>query len=192
MSKRLRQQAIKEIVSKGFVPSQAALAEELKTLGFDVTQATLSRDIADLALVKSKEGYLRPEDAGGTADHAGRRGERRARHALRPHHDDPGPDRSGGRRVLHHRMRAERKRPRSAALLSAVSAATLLASVGGLAGSGPGAEYAGRRLALSQALPEETAALLFAAAGSDQRRECDPSFLYLTGDFVPGHPTGTK
>ena len=69
MSKRLRQQAIMDIVSKGTVPSQATLALELKTLGFDVTQATLSRDIAELELVKSKEGYLRPEDAsgGGTA-----------------------------------------------------------------------------------------------------------------------------
>jgi transcriptional regulator of arginine metabolism len=69
MSKRLRQQAIKDIVSKGRIPSQAALAEELKKLGFDVTQATLSRDIADLELVKSKDGYLRPEDAGGTVQH---------------------------------------------------------------------------------------------------------------------------
>ena len=69
MSKRLRQQAIKDIVSKGRIPSQAALAEELKKLGFDVTQATLSRDIADLELVKSKDGYLRPEDAGSAVQH---------------------------------------------------------------------------------------------------------------------------
>ncbi len=66
MSKRLRQQAILDIVSRGSVPSQATLAEELKKLGFDVTQATLSRDIAELELVKSKEGYLRPEDASGS------------------------------------------------------------------------------------------------------------------------------
>jgi len=70
MSKPLRQQAIKDLVSRGRVPSQAALAEELRKLGFDVTQATLSRDIADLALVKSKEGYLRPEDAGGATQHS--------------------------------------------------------------------------------------------------------------------------
>ncbi|MCP4677177.1 MAG: ArgR family transcriptional regulator [Deltaproteobacteria bacterium] len=66
MSKRLRQQSIVDIVSKGTVPSQATLAQELKKLGFDVTQATLSRDIAELELVKSKEGYLRPEDASGS------------------------------------------------------------------------------------------------------------------------------
>ncbi len=70
MSKRTRQQAIIEIVSQKRVPSQAALAEELKKLGFDVTQATLSRDIAELELVKSKGGYLRPEDATGTGMHA--------------------------------------------------------------------------------------------------------------------------
>ncbi|MDJ0761383.1 MAG: hypothetical protein QNJ97_00220 [Myxococcota bacterium] len=66
MSKRLRQQSIREIVSKQSVPNQAALADELRKLGFDVTQATLSRDIAELALVKSKDGYLRPEDASGS------------------------------------------------------------------------------------------------------------------------------
>jgi transcriptional regulator of arginine metabolism len=67
MSKRMRQQAIKDIVGHKRVPSQAALARELKEQGYDVTQATLSRDIAELELVKSKDGYLRREDAGGTA-----------------------------------------------------------------------------------------------------------------------------
>lgn len=64
MSKRTRQQAILDLVSQRRVPSQAALAEELRQLGFDVTQATLSRDIAELNLVKSKEGYARAQDAG--------------------------------------------------------------------------------------------------------------------------------
>jgi transcriptional regulator of arginine metabolism len=67
VSKRIRQQTILELVAKGSVPSQASLATELKAHGFDVTQATLSRDIAELELVKSKDGYLRPEDAGGNA-----------------------------------------------------------------------------------------------------------------------------
>ena len=65
MSKRTRQQAIIELVSKERVPSQAALAKQLAKLGYEVTQATLSRDIAELNLVKSKDGYTRPEDAGG-------------------------------------------------------------------------------------------------------------------------------
>ncbi len=63
MSKRMRQQAIVELVSSQRVPSQAMLADELKKKGFEVTQATLSRDIAELNLVKSKEGYSRPQDA---------------------------------------------------------------------------------------------------------------------------------
>lgn len=64
MSKRTRQQAILELVASRRIPSQAVLADELKEMGIDVTQATLSRDIAELSLVKSKEGYSRPQDAG--------------------------------------------------------------------------------------------------------------------------------
>jgi transcriptional regulator of arginine metabolism len=64
MSKRTRQQAILDLVTKQRIPSQAALAKELKNHGFDVTQATLSRDIAELNLVKSKDGYTRAQDAG--------------------------------------------------------------------------------------------------------------------------------
>jgi transcriptional regulator of arginine metabolism len=63
MSKRTRQQAIIELVSKKKIPSQAALAEELLKSGFEVTQATLSRDIAELNLAKMKGGYARPQDA---------------------------------------------------------------------------------------------------------------------------------
>ncbi len=64
MSKRTRQQAILEIVREHRVPSQAALAQELSKNGFDVTQATLSRDIADLNLMKSKGGYTTLRNAG--------------------------------------------------------------------------------------------------------------------------------
>jgi len=64
MSKRTRQQAIIEIVSKQQVASQAVLAEELLKRNFQATQATLSRDIAELNLVKSKDGYTTPQDAG--------------------------------------------------------------------------------------------------------------------------------
>ena len=64
MSKRTRQQAILEIVRGQQVPSQAALAQQLSKNGFNVTQATLSRDIADLNLMKSKEGYTTLRNAG--------------------------------------------------------------------------------------------------------------------------------
>ena len=63
MSKRTRQQAILDIVASQRITSQAALAEALKKIDVEVTQATLSRDIAELNLVKSKDGYSRPEDA---------------------------------------------------------------------------------------------------------------------------------
>lgn len=66
MSKRTRQQAILDIVTTKRISSQAALADELKKHEVEVTQATLSRDIAELNLVKSKEGYARPEDAAAT------------------------------------------------------------------------------------------------------------------------------
>jgi transcriptional regulator of arginine metabolism len=66
MSKLTRQQTIIEIVSNVRISSQAALAAELKKRGVDVTQSTLSRDISELNLVKTKEGYTRPEDAAGT------------------------------------------------------------------------------------------------------------------------------
>jgi len=52
MSKRTRQTAILEIIRQERVGSQEALREFLVERGIDVTQATLSRDIRDLRLVK--------------------------------------------------------------------------------------------------------------------------------------------
>lgn len=52
MSKRARQTAVLEIVRQERVGSQEALREFLLERGIDVTQATLSRDIRDLRLVK--------------------------------------------------------------------------------------------------------------------------------------------
>jgi transcriptional regulator of arginine metabolism len=50
--KRERQRAIREIVAIEPIGSQQELAERLTTRGFAVTQATVSRDIAELQLVK--------------------------------------------------------------------------------------------------------------------------------------------
>jgi transcriptional regulator of arginine metabolism len=47
-----RQAAILEIVEREPVTSQEQLRERLRTRGIDATQATLSRDIRDLGLVK--------------------------------------------------------------------------------------------------------------------------------------------
>ena len=50
--KRERQRAIREIVALEPIGSQQELAERLIARGFGVTQATVSRDIAELRLVK--------------------------------------------------------------------------------------------------------------------------------------------
>ncbi len=50
--KARRQKAIAELVQREVVHSQDQLRRRLKALGFVATQATLSRDIRDLGLVK--------------------------------------------------------------------------------------------------------------------------------------------
>src|SRR5207245_5634585 len=57
MSKPLRQKALLELLERGPVASQEDLQRALGKLGFKVGQATLSRDIHDLELVKTGEGY---------------------------------------------------------------------------------------------------------------------------------------
>ncbi len=50
--KARRQAAVLDIVSRDPVRSQEQLRQRLLSLGFDVTQATLSRDIKELGLLK--------------------------------------------------------------------------------------------------------------------------------------------
>lgn len=58
-----RQDAIREIVRDKSIKTQRALVEELEKLGFVCTQATISRDIADMGLRKLPEGvYVLSED----------------------------------------------------------------------------------------------------------------------------------
>lgn len=58
-----RQDAIREIVRTADVRTQRMLVDELKACGFDCTQATVSRDIADMDLHKLPEGmYVLAED----------------------------------------------------------------------------------------------------------------------------------
>ncbi|MFB3814704.1 MAG: arginine repressor [Terriglobales bacterium] len=61
MSKLSRQGVILELVKRGPVPSQDELRRELNKYGFKVTQATLSRDIHHLGLVKMPQGYTLPQ-----------------------------------------------------------------------------------------------------------------------------------
>ena len=62
MSKALRQRRILELVIQAPIQSQDELRRSLVKGGFQVTQATLSRDIAELGLVKTAEGYASPGD----------------------------------------------------------------------------------------------------------------------------------
>ena len=68
--KRDRHAAIRRLVAARPVASQGELVSELAGLGFDVTQATVSRDIAELGLAKVMRGehsvYVNPEDLGPT------------------------------------------------------------------------------------------------------------------------------
>lgn len=65
--KTIRQRRIMEIIDNKLIETQEELAEELRRQGFDVTQATVSRDIKELRLVKNlssqgKYRYAIPRD----------------------------------------------------------------------------------------------------------------------------------
>lgn len=73
--KSWRQGQILDVIDHGPVVSQEILRQKLKTRGIDATQATISRDLKDLGLVKRagdgayvRPGAERPSPAG-AADH---------------------------------------------------------------------------------------------------------------------------
>jgi transcriptional regulator of arginine metabolism len=59
MSKTARHKAILDLLDGGPVESQDSLQQRLERKGIEVGQATLSRDIHELKLVKGPEGYRR-------------------------------------------------------------------------------------------------------------------------------------
>lgn len=65
-SKAERLRTMRELVARMPVGSQSAFTELLRDRGFEVTQATVSRDIAELGMVKVPRGqrhvYASPED----------------------------------------------------------------------------------------------------------------------------------
>lgn len=65
-ARRARQQRILDLVAREEVTSQQQLAELLAADGYEVTQATVSRDIAELGLVKvardNRHVYVSPAD----------------------------------------------------------------------------------------------------------------------------------
>lgn len=71
--KTLRQMKILEIIRTERVRTQEELADRLRRAGLSVTQATVSRDIKELKLVKapSADGdayYSQPQEAGGASE----------------------------------------------------------------------------------------------------------------------------
>ena len=69
-----RQAVIRDLVEQEAITSQEQLRKRLHERGIDVTQATLSRDIRDLALVKrTADGAYRSLGTLGVADLAGAR-----------------------------------------------------------------------------------------------------------------------
>jgi transcriptional regulator of arginine metabolism len=55
-SKEYRQRLITELVEREFISTQAEIAEHLATRGINVTQATISRDVNELRLVRLPAG----------------------------------------------------------------------------------------------------------------------------------------
>lgn len=59
-TKAIRHRRILELLEDAPVESQAELRDRLASEGLDVTQATLSRDLADLGVLKGADGYRLP------------------------------------------------------------------------------------------------------------------------------------
>jgi transcriptional regulator of arginine metabolism len=65
MAKAARHKAILDLLDEGPVESQDFLQQRLERKGIEVGQATLSRDIHELKLVKGPEGYRRSDESSG-------------------------------------------------------------------------------------------------------------------------------
>jgi len=78
-----RREEILRIVRETAVHSQDELMAALRTHGFTVTQPTLSRDLRELGLVKTPNGYLSPESLAPVATFAPRVVEHRFEQLVR-------------------------------------------------------------------------------------------------------------
>src|ERR1700733_2233893 len=67
MNKSLRQRAVLDVLKHGPVASQEELQRALRKRGVKVGQATLSRDIRDLRLAKTADGYSRSQGESSSA-----------------------------------------------------------------------------------------------------------------------------
>jgi transcriptional regulator of arginine metabolism len=76
MNKAFRQGQILKLIRGKRIPTQDDLARELKdSYGIETTQVTLSRDVRELGLLKTPEGYRQVENAPARADVAAVAGE---------------------------------------------------------------------------------------------------------------------
>lgn len=62
-----RHNAIRDLIGRSLVSNQDELRRKLRRRGFEVTQATLSRDIHELRLSKGPGGYSLPNGNGASA-----------------------------------------------------------------------------------------------------------------------------
>jgi transcriptional regulator of arginine metabolism len=69
LSKVERHNAIRELVATTVISNQEELRRKLVRRGFDVTQATVSRDIHELHLYKGPNGYALPNGNGNGNGH---------------------------------------------------------------------------------------------------------------------------
>ncbi len=65
--KALRHRRILDLIARESILTQEDLVDRLARAGLNVTQATLSRDIKELGLIKTGEGYATPAEFGGEA-----------------------------------------------------------------------------------------------------------------------------
>lgn len=74
MKKAYRQAQIQKIIRDREIHTQEELAEALASQGIEATQVTLSRDIHELGIIKTPEGYREPGSiaAADTGDNLGR------------------------------------------------------------------------------------------------------------------------
>ena len=68
MIKTSRHNALLAIIDRMTINSQSAIATLLANKGFTVTQASVSRDLDELGIVKQNGRYIRPIDNGNQAD----------------------------------------------------------------------------------------------------------------------------
>src|SRR5256885_12978221 len=102
MSKRKRQEAILSLIAKHQIATQEELVERLGRVGMPTTQATVSRDIAELGLVRiggPESHYVKPSEGLGAASPGGR-GDPLP--PLRRHPPPTRQPRPGHCRVAHH------------------------------------------------------------------------------------------